>query len=322
MNRRIGAIAVALLGTAVMVTSCGSSGNGGSSANSAANGASVPAGAGSSSSAGSPSAAPSAGTGASNTDTAGSMGSSAPVNSAGSASSADTATSSGAAISGTVTVLAAASLKASFDALAAQFEKAHPGATVKVSYDGSTTLATQITGGAPADVFVSADQKNMATVTDAGLATGTPTLFASNTLQIAVAPGNPKKITSLADLAKSGVLTVLCAPAVPCGRAAHTALDAAKVTVKPASEEQNVTVVLTKVQTGDADAGLVYRTDVSSAGGKVLGVDFPEASKAVNHYPIVALKAAPNPAGAKAFVELVLGPDGQKTLAGLGFAKP
>lgn len=320
MNRRIGAIAVALLGTAVMVTSCGSSGNGGSSANSAANGASVPAGAGSSSSAGSPSAAPGAGTGASSTDTAGSMGSSAPVNSAGSASSADTATSSGAAISGTVTVLAAASLKASFDALAAQFEKAHPGATVKVSYDGSTTLATQITGGAPADVFASADQKNMATV--AGLAIGTPTLFASNTLQIAVAPGNPKKITSLADLAKSGVLTVLCAPVVPCGRAAHTALDAAKVTVKPASEEQNVTVVLTKVQTGDADAGLVYRTDVSSAGGKVLGVDFPEASKAVNQYPIAALKAAPNPVGAKAFVDLVLGPDGQKTLAGLGFAKP
>lgn len=220
-------------------------------------------------------------------------------------------------------MLAASSLKGSFDALATQFQQAHPGTTVKVSYDGSSTLATQITGGAPADVFASADQKNMSTVTDAGLAVGAPTLFASNTLQIAVAPGNPKKITSLADLAKSGVVTVLCAPAVPCGSAAHTALDAAKVSVKPASEEQNVTAVLTKVESGDADAGLVYVTDVSSAGGgKVLGVNFPEASKAVNHYPIVALKAAPNSAGAKAFVDLVLGPDGQKTLAGFGFAKP
>lgn len=270
MNRRTGAVTAALLGTAVLAASCGSSDNGGRASTNA-----------------------------------------------GSA-----AASSGAAVSGTITVLAASSLKASFDALATQFQKAHPGTTVKISYDGSSTLATQIAGGAPADVFASADQKNMSTVTDAGLAAGTPTLFASNTLQIAVAPGNPKKITSLADLAKSGVVTVLCAPAVPCGSASHTALDAAKVTVKPASEEQNVTAVLTKVESGDADAGLVYVTDVSSAGGKVLGVNFPEASKAVNHYPIAALKTAPNAAGAKAFLALVLGPDGQKTLAGFGFAKP
>ncbi|MDQ6657123.1 MAG: molybdate ABC transporter substrate-binding protein [Actinomycetota bacterium] len=266
MNRRTSAIAAALLGTAVLATSCGSSDN-------ATTGSSV-------------------------------------------------ATGSPATLAGTITVLAASSLRRPFDALATLFQRAHPGTTVKVSYDGSSTLVTQITGGAPADVFASADQKNMSTVTDAGLAAGTPTLFASNTLQIAVAPGNPKKISSLADLAKSGVVTVLCAPAVPCGRASHTALDAAKVTVRPASEEQNVTAVLTKVESGDANAGLVYVTDILSAGGKVLGVNFPEASKAVNRYPIVALKAAPNAAGAKAFVDLVLGPDGQKTLAGLGFARP
>ncbi|MDQ2849103.1 MAG: molybdate ABC transporter substrate-binding protein [Actinomycetota bacterium] len=286
MNRRIAAVTAALLGTAVLVASCGSSNNG-----------TTPSSNGSSVAVSSPAAA-------------------------GGGSSAAPATSGAPASFGTITVLAASSLKRSFDALATQFQQAHPGMTVKVSYDGSSTLATQITGGAPADVFASADQKNMTTVTAAGLAAGTPTLFASNTLQIAVAPGNPKKITSLADLAKSGVVTVLCAPAVPCGSAAHSALDAAKVTVKPASEEQNVTAVLTKVESGDADAGLVYVTDVSSAGGKVLGVNFREASKAVNHYPIVALKAAPNAAGAKAFVDLVLGPDGQKTLAGFGFAKP
>jgi molybdate transport system substrate-binding protein len=233
-----------------------------------------------------------------------------------------TADGSGSDISGTITVYAAASLKKSFDAIGAEFEKAHPGSTVQLSYDGSSTLVTQLTGGAPADVFASADEKNMKKLTEAKLQSGTPTLFASNTLQIAVAPGNPKKIAGLADLAKSGVLTVLCASEVPCGSAAHTALDAATVTVKPASEEQNVTAVVTKVSTGEADAGLVYKTDVAAAGGKVDGVKFPESNQAVNKYPIVALKGAANAAGATAFVDLVTGPEGQKVLAGFGFAGP
>ena len=146
--------------------------------------------------------------------------------------------------------------------------------------------------------------------------------FATNTLQIAVAPGNPKHITSLADLAKPGVVTVICQAEVPCGAASHKALDAAKVALKPASEEQNVTAVLTKVATGDADAGLVYRTDVHSSGGKVDGVDFPQASEAVNIYPIAVLKASRNAATAKAFIDLVTSAEGQKVLAGVGFGKP
>ncbi len=236
-------------------------------------------------------------------------------------SSSDSA-GSGSGIAGTVTVYAAASLKKSFDAIAAEFQQAHPESKVQLSYDGSSTLVAQLTGGAPADVFASADEKSMKKVTEAKLASGDPTLLASNTLQIAVAPGNPKKIAGLEDLAKSGVVTVLCASEVPCGSAAHVALDAARVTVRPASEEQNVSAVLTKVATGEADGGLVYRTDVSGSAGRVEGVDFPESSKAVNRYSIVALKAATNAAGAKAFVDLVTGPEGQKVLARFGFARP
>jgi molybdate transport system substrate-binding protein len=226
------------------------------------------------------------------------------------------------AVTGTVTVYAAASLTTSFDALAKDFEKQYPGTAVKLSYDGSSTLVTQLIGGAPADVFASADEKNMRKATDGSLLAGPPKLFASNTLQIAVAPGNPKKIGSLADLAKSGVVTVLCAAGVPCGSASHTALEAAKVTVTPVSEEESVKAVLTKVTSGEADAGLIYRTDVTAAAGTVDGVDFPEASQAVNRYPIGVLKAAPNPAGGRAFVELVTGEAGQKVLADLGFGAP
>lgn len=225
-------------------------------------------------------------------------------------------------ITGTVTVFAASSLKKSFDALAETFRAAHPGVTVSLSYDGSSALATQLTSGAPADVFASADEKNMKTVTDAQLTADEPTLFASNTLQIAVKPGNPKGIKGLADLAKTDVATVLCAPQVPCGRAAATALTAAGVTVVAVSEQDNVSSVVTQVSEGDADAGLVYRTDVAANTGKIEGVDFPESSGAVNRYPIVALKGASNAAGARAFVDLVAGPDGQQVLAHNGFVTP
>ncbi len=227
-----------------------------------------------------------------------------------------------AALSGTLKVDAAASLKATFDLLAAQFEKDHPGVTVSLSYDGSAVLATQLIGGAPVDVFASADDKNMAKVTAAKLITDKPAEFATNTLQIAVAEGNPKNIQSLRDLTNPGLKLVLCQTSQPCGAAAQTALTAAGVKVSPVSEEQSVTAVLTKVESGDADAGLVYKTDVLGAGGKVTGVDFAESAKAVNHYPIAPLDAAPNPAAAKAFIELVTGPAGQKVLADAGFGPP
>lgn len=239
-------------------------------------------------------------------------GSSSAVSSAGSGSAGE--------ITGTVTVFAAQSLKKSLDALAEQFQADHPGTRVSLSYDGSSALATQLTSGARADVFVSADQKNMTIVTDARLTAQEPTLFASNTLQIAVKPGNPQGVTGLADLAKADVVTVLCAPEVPCGSAAAKALTAAGVTVDPASEEDNVAAVVTQVAEGDADAGLVYRTDVAANTGKIEGIDFPEASTAVNLYPIATLKGAPNAAGAQAFVDLVTGVDGRKVLADNGFA--
>ena len=226
------------------------------------------------------------------------------------------------ALSGTLKVDAAASLKKTFDQLSTQFEKENPNIKVVISYDGSAVLATQLIGGAPVDVFASADNKNMAKVTDQKLITSTPVEFATNTLQIAVAPGNPNKITGLESLTAAGFTVDLCAVAQPCGAAARTALAAAGVTVKPISQEASVTAVLTKVESGDADAGLVYRTDVLGAAGKVTGVDFPEAAKAINHYPIAALDAAPNAAAAKAFIALVIGVTGQKVLSAAGFGAP
>lgn len=223
-------------------------------------------------------------------------------------------------LSGTLTVFAAASLKAGFDRLRTDFLRQHPAVDFpEINYDGSSTLVEQLEQGAPADVFASADEKNMDKV--ASLVTGRAD-FASNTLRIAVAPGNPKNITSLADLARAGVVTVICAPHVPCGAAAHRALDAAGVGLKPASEEQNVTAVLTKVASGDADAGLVYATDVESSGGTVEGVDFPQAAKAVNVYPIAALADSKNQAAARAFIDLVTGDAGHQILAAAGFGQP
>lgn len=221
----------------------------------------------------------------------------------------------------TLTVLAAASLTESFGALEKRFEAEHAGVDVKISFQGSSALAQQIINGGKADVFASADETNMKKVTDAGLASG-PEIFATNQLAIAVAPGNPKKIASLADLAKDGTVVVVCAPQVPCGSAAQKVESAAGVTIKPKSEEQDVMAVLTKVSAGEADAGLVYVTDVNSAGGKVAGVDFPEAVKAVNKYPIVALKDAPQAELAREFVALVRGDAGKSELTKVGFKVP
>lgn len=229
----------------------------------------------------------------------------------------------GTPLSGELTVYAAASLTASFDELAERFQKANPRVDVQpIDYDGSSTLATQIIAGAPADVFASADQSTMRSVSAAGLTDGAPAVFASNTLQIVVAPGNPKHITALRDLADPALKVVLCAPGVPCGAAAHTLLGADGVTVVPVSEEQNVTAVVTKVASGDADAGLVYVTDVRAAAGRVAGVPIPDAGKAVNRYVAAALNDAPHPAVARAFVAFLLSRAGRSVLAEHGFAGP
>lgn len=225
-------------------------------------------------------------------------------------------------IDGELTVFAAASLSGAFDELAAAFEQAHPGVDVRpISYDGSSVLATQIIEGAAVDVFASADEKNMAKITDAGLAT-TTVPFATNVLQIAVPAGNPEDVQGLADLADPTLTVVTCAAEVPCGNAAHTLLDAAGVTVTPASEEQNVTAVLAKVRSGEADAGLVYRTDVAAAAGEVDGIDIDGADQATNVYPLTVLDGAANSPAATAFVDFVLSPDGQAVLADFGFGAP
>ena len=222
----------------------------------------------------------------------------------------------------TVVVFAAASLTETFTTLGKAFEAARPGVTVRFNFGGSSALAQQITQGAPADVFAAASPATMKTITDANLAAGQPRTFVRNRLEIAVPPDNPGKVTGLADLAKPDLKVVLCAEQVPCGAAAKKALDAAGLDVTPVSQEQDVKAALTKVQLGEADAALVYRTDVKAAAGKVTGIDFPESAKAVNDYPIAALAEAPQPDLARQFVQLVLSDQGKAAFTQAGFESP
>jgi molybdate transport system substrate-binding protein len=225
-------------------------------------------------------------------------------------------------LSGNVVVFAASSLQATFTTLISKFEAANPGVKVTPSYGGSDTLAAEITQGAPVDVFAAASTTTMGTVTTAGDAVGTPQVFAKNELEIAVAPNNPDHIATLADVTKSGVKLALCAATVPCGAAASKAFAAAKLTPHPVTLEQDVASVLTKVELGEVDAGIVYQTDVKSAGSKVVGVNFAEAANAINTYPIAVLKGAKNPTGAQAFVAYVISAAGQQILQAAGFQQP
>ncbi|WP_040407122.1 molybdate ABC transporter substrate-binding protein [Amycolatopsis nigrescens] len=222
----------------------------------------------------------------------------------------------------TLTVFAAASLTESFGALEKRFEAENSGVDVKLSFDGSSKLAQQINEGAKADVFASADQNNMDKVVKADRAAGQPAAFATNRLAIAVAPGNPKAIKGFADLAMPELTVVACAPQVPCGAATDKVEQNSGVALKPKSEESDVKAVLTKVIAGEADAGLVYVTDASSAPGKVDRVDFPEAAGAVNTYPIVTVRDAPEADLARRFTEFVLGAAGREELAKVGFGAP
>jgi molybdate transport system substrate-binding protein len=222
----------------------------------------------------------------------------------------------------TLTVYAAASLTTTFQQIGEEFEKEHDGVTVEFSFGGSSDLVAQIQEGAPADVFASADTANMDKLTADGLQASDPQSFASNTLEIAVPPGNPAGIASFADLAKSDVNVVVCAPEVPCGSATQKVEAATGVALSPVSEEQSVTDVLAKVTSGEADAGVVYVTDVEAAGDDVEGVTFPESSEAVNTYPVVALKDSADADLAQQFVDLVLGDTGRRILEEAGFAQP
>jgi molybdate transport system substrate-binding protein len=225
----------------------------------------------------------------------------------------------GPAGSRTVTVLAAASLTDVFTELETTFEAAHPGVDVVLGFGSSADLAQQVVNGSPADVFAAASATTMATVTDAGLAAGEPEVFASNALQIVTAPGNPEGVTGFADLARPGLQVVVCVPTAPCGAAVERIEAATGVTLTPVSEEPDVRGALGRITTGNADAGLVYATDVLAAGAAVTGVPFPEAGEAVTAYPIAVLADAPQPALAQAFAVLVTGPDGRAVLGAAGF---
>src|SRR5512132_3258345 len=218
-----------------------------------------------------------------------------------------------------IKVFAAASLTAAFTELGQQYSSANGGTKVAFNFAGSQALATQVQQGAPADVFASADIPNMDKVKDL---VGTPQNFASNLLQIVVEKGNPKGVKTLDDLANPDLKVVLAAPDVPAGRYAKQVLDQAGVSVQPVSQEDNVKAVVTKVSLGEADAGIVYVTDVTAGGDKVEGVDIPREQNVVATYPIATVKASKAQDKAQVFMDLVLSDQGQQVLKKYGFLPP
>ncbi|MEU8540442.1 molybdate ABC transporter substrate-binding protein [Streptomyces sp. NPDC048717] len=218
-----------------------------------------------------------------------------------------------------LTVLAAASLTDVFKTAGAAYEKAHPGTRITFSFAGSQELVAQVTQGSPADVLVTADTTSME---KAGADAGTPTVIAKNRLVIATAPGNPHHVAALKDLADPDLKVVLAAPEVPAGKYSRKILDAQKITVKPVSLEPSVRAALSKVELGEADAGLVYKSDALSAGDKVGSVAIPDAQNAVATYPAAALKDSHNAEAATAFVTWLSTPEAQKILRDAGFQQP
>jgi molybdate transport system substrate-binding protein len=241
--------------------------------------------------------------------------------SSGGSSSTSSASSPAAASTGTITVFAAASLTGTFTQLGKQFEAAHTGESVKFSFGPSSGLATQITSGAPADVFASAAPANMQQVVSASDASN-PQTFAKNKMEVAVPPNNPAKVTSVSDLAKKSVKVALCQPQVPCGVVAAQVFKNAGITVKPVTLQTDVKSVLTQVELGNVDAGMVYVTDAMAAGTKVKGITIPANENASTLYPIATINSNKHKSEAQAFVAYVLSPAGQQVLAAAGFEKP
>ncbi|MFF7438254.1 molybdate ABC transporter substrate-binding protein [Streptomyces sp. NPDC008122] len=227
--------------------------------------------------------------------------------------------SAGTAPKANLTVLAAASLTDVFKTAGAAYEKSHPGTKLTFSFAGSQELVAQVSQGSPADVLVTADTKSMDKVK---AETSAPAVIAKNRLVIATGKGNPFKVDELKDLADTKLKVVLAAPEVPAGKYSKKILDAQKITVKPVSQEPNVRAVLSKVELGEADAGLVYKTDAQSAEDKVDAVEIPDAQNAVASYPAATLKDSKNAAAAAAFVTWLSSPEGQKILQDAGFQKP
>jgi len=241
--------------------------------------------------------------------------------SSGSSGSPTASETASAGLTGEATVFAAASLTGSFTTLGKQFEAAHPGTTITFNFGPSTSLATQIINGAPADVFASASAKNMDQVVAAKMA-ASPVTFVKNVMEIAVPPDNPAHIAALADLAKPGVKVALCAADVPCGTVARKVFANAGLNVTPVTNEVDVKATLSKVQLGEVDAGMVYVTDVLAAGAKVKGITIPADVNASTSYPIAPLTGSANAALGAAFVDYVLSAEGASVLAEAGFEKP
>jgi len=221
-----------------------------------------------------------------------------------------------------ISVFAAASLTTAFRAVAAAFESAHPGTKVDLNFGGSPTLVQQIREGAPADVFASADEANMQKLVDAGAVAGAPRVFAQNLLQIVVVKDNPHHIASLADLTRPGLVVVLCGDTVPAGRYALEAFTKAGVTPPAGSRELDVKAVVSKVALGEADAGVVYVTDVRAARDSVEGVGLPATHNVTARYPIAVLREARDAEPARAFLDFVLSDPGRKILGDYGFLNP
>ncbi|HKC20394.1 MAG TPA: molybdate ABC transporter substrate-binding protein [Candidatus Dormibacteraeota bacterium] len=219
----------------------------------------------------------------------------------------------------TINVFAAASLTDSFRALGDTFHNQNANITVQFNFAGTPTLVMQIEQGAQADVFASADATNMDKLRADGFTSGTPRVFAHNKLEIVVAAGNPKHIASLADLAKPGVIYISAGPTVPAGKYALQALQQARVAVTPKSLETDVKSVISKIELGEADAGIVYTTDVKAANGKVDGVQIPDADNVVATYPVATVKDSKAAGAASAFVTYILSAGGQSTLESYGF---
>jgi molybdate transport system substrate-binding protein len=238
------------------------------------------------------------------------------------ASSTPTSSTTQDSLKGTVTVLAAASLTEVYGDLATQFEELHPNVTITQSFGGSSALAAQIVQGAPADLFATANEATMTTVTDAGLTDETPIVYATNVLTLIVPPANPAGVTTIADIADPAVKVALCDKTVPCGSAAITLLAAENLKVTPVTLETDVKAVLTKVELDEVDAGLVYVTDARTAGDKVTQIPVADAANVVNKYPIALLKSSTNKVAAKAFEQFILSKTGLSALKKAGFGTP
>jgi molybdate transport system substrate-binding protein len=232
-----------------------------------------------------------------------------------------TSTTAAPKFTGSLTVFAAASLTGAFNKAKPTLESQNPGFSLTYNFAGSNTLVTQIQQGAPADVFASADEPNMNKLVSAGLVE-TPVVFVKNKLEIAVAPGNPKQITSLQDLAKPGVSVVLCAPGVPAGDYTRMVEQQLGITITPKSLAPDVKTAITSVSSGEADATVVYTTDVKAAGSSVSGVTIPDNIQPTIQYPIAVVKATHNQSAAEAFVQSAVSGVVQQDLLAAGFLPP